>query len=256
MKPVFIAPIIILLTCACGSVSKTYPVEPISIDKTVSAPLNKELTADTGDDIFVYGTVSTIKALKSSGPIKSTIPGAMGLPFNFSMKESVLRAKYQTDTHIYYAAPYGDISADHSMYGSVIREGDFVGIRINKETNVKEWVVDNSNWNYQRGAWSKTVWSRKMRKEDNVSFESTTVDQLDDRSTLVKITYNGYFNDLIHFSFTEFTESGKEEKEFAFDIDKDKFPVRVGIKGNVLDVTSVNNVDMRYKWIKMDLPKK
>ena len=81
----FLLFVVALLLSGCGGAARPYPIQPLKEKKAFTRPLHTELYADTGDEIFVYGLASKVEGLKMSTPIKSTMPGAYGIPFDFYM---------------------------------------------------------------------------------------------------------------------------------------------------------------------------
>jgi hypothetical protein len=244
MKPLIISTILSLLTIGCGTVSTKYAVSSEVTPLNVSASLGEEMFADVGDTIFMKGKASKQKVLLLKNSITSNIPGAYGLPFQFGLKKGPLSPLYQTANHIHYSANWEDCSATHSMLGVVIRRGDSVGIRISKTTGDKEWFVDNSVYNGMN-----TVWSRKVKPEDNVEFEWSEEIVYDKGSEYIEVTFDGFFNNLFHFTLTEIKVDSQKDREFKFN------PVegvtRVSFKGMILDILKADNLGISYKWVKL-----
>jgi len=245
LKYNLITTIVALITLTgCGTVAKKYAVSSEVTPLDFSAIIGEEKFADVGDTLFIKGKASKQKVLLLKNSISSNIPGAYGLPFQFGLKKGPLSPLYQTANHIHYAADWDDCSATHSMLGVVIRRGDSVGIRISKTTGEKEWFVDNSVYNGMN-----TVWSRRVKPEDNVEFEWSEKIVYDEDSGYIEVTFDGFFNNLFHFTLTETKLDSKEEREFKFN------PVegvtRVSFKGMILDILKADNLGISYKWVKL-----
>ena len=244
MRSLFIAILLSILITGCGTVAKKYAVSSEVTPLDVSVIIGEEKFADVGDTLFIKGKASKQKVLLLQNSISSNIPGAYGLPFQFGLKKGPLSPLYQTANHIHYAADWDDCSATHSMLGVVISRGDSVGIRISKTTRDKEWFVDNSVHNGMN-----TVWSRKVEPEDNVEFEWSEKIVYDEDSEYNEVTFDGFFNNLFHFTLTETKFDSKEEREFKFN------PVegvtRVSFKGMILDILKADNLGISYKWVKL-----
>ena len=210
-----------------------------------AASIGEEKIASAGDSIFVHGQVGRIEAFEMSAGITSTMPGAYGVPFDFSIDRSQLQGVFQTANHQYFAAPSEASRASHSLVGNVLAQGDSVGMRVSRTTGEHEWYVDNSRYNR-----SDTVWHRVVKKEDGVEFVPTSVGTIDSQSNLTTITYDGYYSDLLHFTF-EVVEGGElEETEFKFDVEEGEI-TPVNIRGNIFEVLGVDNLGMRYRWVKV-----
>lgn len=234
----------ILLTVGCGTVAKKYAVSSEITPLEVSARIGEEKFANVGDALFVKGSASKQKILLLKNDISSTMPGAYGLPFDFSIKKGALSPLYQTDKHIHYAASWGKSNASHSMLGVVIRPGDSVGIRINKHNGDKEWYVDNSVYNRMN-----TVWSRDVRADDNVEFAWSQKVIYDEDSEFVEVVFDGFFNNLFHFTLTEVRVGSKSQREFKFN--PAEGVTRVSFKGMILDILKADNLGITYKWVKL-----
>jgi len=243
MRFLFFAVSISLLS-GCGTVAKKYAIAPEVTPLSVSAIVGVEKFADVGDSLFVKGFANKHKVLLLKNDMSSTMPGAYRLPFDFSLKRGALLPLYETKNHIHYAASWENCSASHSMLGIVIRPGDSVGIRISKKNGEKEWYVDNSVYNRMN-----TVWSRKVKADDNVDFEWSEKVVYDEYSEYVDVSFDGFFNNLFHFTLTEINSASKKQKDFKFNPDGDV--TRVSFKGLVLDIINADNVGITYKWVKL-----
>ena len=244
MRSLFIAILLSILITGCGTVAKKYAVSSEVTPLDVSVIIGEEKFADVGDTLFIKGKASKQKVLLLQNSISSNIPGAYGLPFQFGLKKGPLSPLYQTANHIYYAADWDDCSATHSMLGVVISRGDSVGIRISKTTGDKEWFVDNSVHNGMN-----TVWSRKVEPEDNVEFEWSEKIVYDEDSEYIEVTFDGFFNNLFHFTLTETKFDSKVEREFKFN--PAEGVTRVSFKGMILDIFKADNLGISYKWVKL-----
>lgn len=229
----------------CGMVGQKRPVSTVEERISFTEQVGVELYANTGDSIFVSGSIGKVEALSMSGSIASTMPGGYALPFDFSIARSDLRLSFQTDGHLYYAAPSDKSAASHGLLGNVLRSGDSVGIRVDKTSGEYEWYVDNSNYNRMR-----SCWSRRVREDDNITFTKTKVTVVDGSSALKEIVFDGFYNGLIHFTFRDSVGGKSVEKQFAFNVVNDK-PTTIGIKGNMLEILTVDSVGMKYKWLRI-----
>ena len=90
---------LLVLTCvlcsSCGSAPpKSYPEFSVTRER-FTAPLMRELTAEVGEHFFIEGEVVHVPVLVMSTGISSTMPGAYGVPFSFSINQSRLTLKFE-----------------------------------------------------------------------------------------------------------------------------------------------------------------
>ena len=234
---------LVALAVSCGSAGPR-ELFPITLQPMrFSAEIGEEHVASAGDSIFVHGQVGQRPAFKMSSGIVSTMPGAYGVPFDFSIEACTLTGVFQTAKHEYYGAPFERSDAHHSLAGKVIKPGDTVGLRISRTTGEKEWYVDNSQFNRMT-----TIWHRRVLTEDGVTFSPTESGVVDGASNLTSIIYGGFYSGLLHFTLREVEQGEAVENEFKFDVLTDR-NTPVNIKGNVFEVLSVDNFGMLYRWM-------
>lgn len=243
MRSLFIAIILSILITGCGTVAKKYAVSSVVTPLDASVIIGEEKFADVGDTLFIKGKASKQKVLLLKNSITSDLPGAYGLPFQFGLKKGPLSPLYQTANHIHYVADWDDCSSTHSVFGVAIRRGDLVGVRISKTTRDKEWFVETKDDGLN------TVWSRKVKPEDNVEFEWSEKIVYDEDSEYIEVTFDGFFNNLFHFTLTETKFDSKVEREFKFN--PAEGVTRVSFKGMILDIFKADNLGISYKWVKL-----
>jgi len=239
--------LITLITCLAGCVASP-PLDTtkdLFTHKNFNAPLGKHLEAETGNTIFLEGSFIDGEAIRISKPLDMMMPGNMFIPFPVHIDIGELRLTTISTPWKYYCADSGKAAASFPGLGSVIRSGDCVGIRISLDNNKPEWVVDNSNYNR-----SKTIWSMSMSSSEEQEFKPYPIKTPFKVQQLKKITFDGYYGNMIHFTFEDITPDGKETKQFTFDYSGK--PVLVGIKGNQFIVHQADNVKMIYEWTKFD----
>jgi hypothetical protein len=230
-----------LASVGCG-VGNRYPVSTAS-EITFTPDLNTEYFANTGDDLFVKGTAVQTTALRMSNSFSGSIPGAYGLPFDLTIAQCDLVHQFSTAAHDYYVADYDNIGANHSMLGSVIRAGDMAGVRVSKSTGEMQWFVDNSRYNRQ-----ETVWAGKVRPEHEVEFEEIQTLILNDQSQLKTLRFSGFRANQVHFELIDRQGPSNSEDDFSFDLETDG-TTTIGVRGYVLEVLSVDNIGLRYRWL-------
>lgn len=231
------------VSCSSAGRREPFPFTPQPLQ--FSAQVGQELVASAGDSVFVSGQTGQRHALEMSDSISSTMPGAYGLPFDFSIERCSLQGAFQTAKHKYFAAPYEKCDARHSMLGKVIVPGDSVGVRISRTTGEREWYVDNSRYNRM-----DTVWHRRVKEEDNISFSPVEVAVIDESSNMTSIVYDGFYSGLLHFTFREVTMGDVRENEFKFDVAEGQV-TPVNIRGNIFEVLRVDNLGMVYRWVEV-----
>ena len=200
--------------------------------------------ATAGDAVIVKGVMEVPSRLQIIGSIKSSMPGAMGLPFSFSIQECSLAFVAQSSTVLWYAAPDSEVTAKHSMLGSVLSEGDHVGIMINRRSGLAHWYVDNSIHNHRRPG--TMVWSRAISAADGVQVIPRYEKMVAGNSTYKAITYGGAYDGKFRFTLDEFSVGQETSKEFFFTINENGSTL-VAIKGVLFEITYHDSVLIRYK---------
>lgn len=102
-----------------------------------------------------------MQAYRLSAPFKSSMGRAMGLPFGFAIDETILVLDRVDNRGTGYFVPAtGKFRAYHGLLGSVLADGDIVGLRVHPDGSM-DWFVDHSINNGM-----PTVWGRKYKKKD------------------------------------------------------------------------------------------
>lgn len=115
-----------------------------------------------GQQFYSDFTSKPVLGFRLEHPFKSSMAGAMGLPFTFAI-DGVLLVPAGTSKNgewTYYIPADNKFRASHWLLGSVIREGDSVGLRVHSSGR-REWFVDNSKYNGMT-----TIWSRRLKEGD------------------------------------------------------------------------------------------
>lgn len=115
-----------------------------------------------GEPFYTELGMVPVPAFRLSMPFKSSMAGFMGFPFGFAIDSTLLvRTRFRPGDYWTYFVPKDHaFRAYHGLLGSVLSEGDSVGLRIGKNGE-REWYVDNSRRNGQ-----PTLWTRKVKKGD------------------------------------------------------------------------------------------
>jgi len=242
-----VALLLCLLTLSACIARHPVPHSSVSAIANIDPTVIKEASA--GDTIFEEGSYDIIEGFEMSSDIDSTMPGAMGLPFGFAIERTILSPVFQTDTHIYYAAPYEDVLASHTLLGSVIVVGDTVGIRIDKKSGKRQWYVDNSNYNNRGGGTYTTIWSRTIKEKDGVTLEPVEVREFHPTRPFIQITFEGVYDDNLLFFYTETSKAFLKEREYHFDLNQTGKSTTVSLKGHMLKVVGLTETGIQYRWL-------
>ncbi|WP_157219780.1 hypothetical protein [Flavisphingomonas formosensis] len=185
----------------------------------VIPPVGTIVEATPGQEFYVETAVRSVPAYRLAYPFKSSMAGAMGLPFSFSIDDPLLILKGRSEDGVWaYFVPQNDaFHASHGLLGSVIRPGDMVGLRVDKH-GVKEWFVDNSHYN--RGL--NTIWTRRVKEGDPPMelVESST--KTIGREPIERLVYLGVEQGRMKIRYEQFTAGRSSQKdEFTFPVDKE-----------------------------------
>ena len=235
------------MVIACGGAPTRQSVSPNVVKEQFSEPLGVPLSVRVGDSIYSQGQVAYKQNLRLAEEYQGTMPGAYRVPFSFSVQSTVLDLRYARGDHDYYCADDGKASASFPGLGSVIAQGDCVGVRVHKESGEIEWVVDNSNHNRQT-----TVWSTKYDEQDDPQLIPDTTRFYDAALELTEIRFDGFYSDLLHFTLVEHKRGEVEERAFRFDYPPQRGEAIYGIRGQTFEVLNVSNVGMEYKWLELN----
>ena len=236
--------VVTVLLASCGSAPpKTKPDFGIEYER-FSAPLGEVLSVNIGDHIFVEGEVARVPVLVMSNGIQSTMPGSYGVPFSFSVNQTDLYLRFERGANQYFCASNSERSASFPGLGSVVSPNDCIGVRRSKSTGQLDWVVDNSIHNGMN-----TVWSRKVKPGDDVSFDERTMTVNDSRADMDVIYFQGFHSGLLHFEYHEFDDGDSRVQDFKFDFPPKEGDSVYGVRGKVFEVVDVDNTQLKYSWI-------
>lgn len=219
--------------------------EDLTIAHTFNAPIGVSLTVETGEMLFVEGRYVEGEKIAVVQPVEKMIPGSMKIPFPIRIYPGELTLTSITANWKYYCGDYDKVAASFPGLGVVIAQGDCVGIRISRDGQEKQWVVDNSIHNRQT-----TIWTKGLKKPEYLSYEPVTSAEPFSASTMQRLIFDGYYGDQLHFTWEEKSAREVLQKEFVFDFDGS--PTIVGIKGNNFTVKDADNVRLVYEWIKFE----
>ena len=96
------------------------------------------------------------------------------------------------------------------------------------------------------------VWYRDVKESDGVIFQFDDIPIFDEDATLVEVTFDGLYNNLINFTLKEVEGKNVEKKEFHFNPNPDGGTTMVNFKGIVLEVVKADNLGLYYKWVQIN----
>jgi|GEM_PF-5666477 len=130
-------------------------------EKLSRAPIGTPILVTPGQEFYAQVDADPVPAYRLARTFKSSMPGAMGLPFGFAIDTDVLILVFKSASGWdYFVPPDHKFRAFHALLGSVIRGRDMVGLRVGPAGQM-EWFVDNSVY-----ARAPTLWTRPIRPAD------------------------------------------------------------------------------------------
>lgn len=238
----YLAASVFALALAGCVASSPGPQVPVVTFQPFHAPLNVPLVVGTGDELLVEGAFIKGEKISLREPVDRMIPGSLMIPFPAHMGAGDLELTRFDGDWKYFCGREDNVAASFPGLGSVIAEGDCVGIRVStRDASDMEWVVDNSRHNGMTTIWTKSVSpAEKPTLNVEVSRRPFRVQSLN------KISFDGYFGGQLHFTWTE-EGTHRESKTFTFDYHGGT--AVVGFKGRVLQVNQVNSLGLEYQWL-------
>lgn len=236
--------IFILVGCAAHPRPDVNNHNNLFKSKELQAPLQKTLTAETGEALLVKGSYIEGEYITVEQEINKMIPGSMMIPFPIRIESGKLRMEKITNEHKYFCAHHAKSAASFPGLGSVVAEGDCIGIRQSIDDGELEWVVDNSNYNRSSG---QTIWTRNMSGPEQAKYMPKKDPMPFNIRNLKRIVFDGYYDGQLHFTFETISENNKKEKEFIFDYSSSD-DLKISIKGYRLSVLDVDSIQLTYEW--------
>ncbi|RTZ39136.1 hypothetical protein EKL30_18445 [Candidimonas sp. SYP-B2681] len=231
-----------VLLVGCAATPRHVP--PAFTVHRFSAPLDIELKAGTGQSIFVDGSYVQGEYIPVDHPVDMMIPGSMYIPFPVHVGVGRLVLTRFSGEWKYYCGDLATSAASFPGLGSVVQDGDCIGVRISNTDGTMQWVVDNSIHNGMT-----TIWKRNFSDEDRQSYKP----QQDTRpfaiQSVTRINFDGYYGGQLHFTWEQVDDADKTSRKFVFDFAGE--PTLVGINDKLLEVIQADNVGVRYRWKKL-----
>ena len=209
--------------------------------------VGKELVVETGDEMFVEGDYIPGQSLNIASRVDKIIPGSMMIPFPMSIDAGLIHMNRITRNWKYFCADPSLSAASFPGLGSVVRQGDCVGVRQSIDGSKMQWVVDNSVYN--RGL--NTVYTLNLSPDEREEFVPSASNIPFSVKTLTTVRFDGYYGGQLHFSYESINGTQIKEQQFIFDYDATS-EVLVGIKGKRFTVIHADNITLSYRWEKLN----
>lgn len=184
--------------------------------KITRSPIGTVVEVTAGQEFYAEQVGQQVPAYKLDRPFKSSMAGAMRLPFSFSIDSQLLVSVKSTQGGWEYFVPSDrKFTASHGLLGSVLADGDTVGLRVHANGK-QEWFVDNSGHNG-----FTTIWTRNVKKKDP-AISKTMTDAVDaSGSNMDRLVYLGVSNGVVKIRHEQIRPSGATTRdEFTFPVDE------------------------------------
>ncbi len=237
----FICVLALIASCSTNS----HNIDSLYVVKEFSPAIGEKRETNTGGNLLEEGAYIPGQQINISETVNKLIPGSMFIPFPIMIKPGVLFFKTADSDGRYFCAHNGNATATFPILGSVIDNGDCVGIRVSLDGNTSHWFVDNSIHNN-----SNTTWTSSMSEEEKKKYPIQDAENPYLVKTRTLIVFDGHYGGQLHFTLSENNYGDVKTKSFTFDFIAGKTSI-VGIKGHLFEVLSVDNVKITYRWIKI-----
>ena len=183
----------------------------------VAPNVGQKIEVTPGQQFYSDLYTRPLMAYHLDHPFKSKMPGAMGMKFSFSIDDSLLMpsGKSHNGEWSYYIPNENRFKASYSLLGSVIRDGDSVGLRVSRN-GIKEWFVDNSIYNHMI-----SIWTRKVNADDPAITMVPTGKEIPSNLPINRLIYLGCVDEKIRIRIETVDPTyGLQKDEFIYPIDK------------------------------------
>lgn len=200
--------------------------------KITRSPIGAEVEVTAGQEFYAEKVGQLVPAYKLERPFKSSMAGAMRLPFSFSIDSVLLISVKNTEGGWEYFVPADRrFTASHGLLGSVLADGDTVGLRVHANGK-QEWFVDNSGHNG-----FMTIWTRGLKKKDPVITKIMTDAINASEANMDRLVYLGVSNGFVKIRHEQIRPNGAMTRdEFTFPVD-----------GNGEGIGAVRGAEFRFK---------
>ena len=194
--------------------------------------------ANVGDSLFVSGKVAMHECIiLTEDVLNRVIPHGL-TRFEISIKASALLPAFESAERYLYVANNENYTSDFLRYGPRFNK---CGISIDKKTKQKYWFMHSLSF--------PTLFEDPLTLTETnlIKFKSIPIEN--DAATAYKeVIFNGFYNNLFHFTLIEKTGTSIENKEFKFNPSEDS-TTTVSFKGLLLKIHGVDNLGIMYEWI-------
>lgn len=204
-----------------------------------ATPSGTTLSVTTGEHVFLEGDYAVRDAFVLTTRINSTMPGSMMIPFSFRIEPGDLTFRGSSRDWEYFCAPNDRSAASFPGLGSVVAEGDCIGLRRRLRDGRLEWTVDNSVHNGMT-----TIWSRGVRDSEMALLREEERQVVTDVAVRRAVYFDGFYSGLLNFTFVD----GDQRREMKFDYDGESEKL-IGMLGKRMLVLGADSVELRYRWI-------
>ncbi len=239
MKKLELTYLLCVFLCGCAGT----PSSPPLTTQKFTTHIGVEVKTENGASIYYEGEFIPNEFIAIPEPVNKIMAGSMFMPTPVYIAGGSLNMKRIAEGWKYYCGKLSESSAALPGLGTIVEDGDCIGIRISIEDNSYEWVVDNSI--YKR---KTSILTRSMSDREKAQFTPQKLKTAFDEKQFVKINYNGFFGGQLHFTWAQLDSFQLNTQKFVFDfVGK---PIVVSIMGKQFEITSADNVAMTYRWIK------
>lgn len=192
--------------------------------------------ANVGDELFVSGRVAMHNCIILSEDISNkVIPYGLTRP-EISIRASALLPTFETADRYLYTANKKNYTSEFFCYGS-----NYCGISIDKNTKQKYW------FGYRFDLPHIFEVPLTLTENNLVKFKSIPIEN-DAATAYKKIIFDGFYNNLFHFTLIEKVGASLEKKEFKFN-PSGGLTTTVSFKGLLLKIHGVDNLGLKYEWL-------
>jgi hypothetical protein len=186
-------------------------------------------------------------------PLKTTLPGTLGIGFDVSIQPCVLEAWYQCDDGLAFVAPSRFATATYDGK-SVFADQDELGIRVSPDGKQVKLYCDNGVFNGFGPGATYCIWSRPIKPDELAKFEKVSrrriFPQTDARGLLFSGVSGGkLILTLENWEMKRAIASKGEVKDYTFDLSRTG-PTKISVQGCVIEVLSATPEGLTYRVLK------
>lgn len=198
------------------------------------------LSASAGANIFVSGDVFDVPAIRVGEPFSFAGPGGVQIDFPIStvpmIEETGSQLLYIHDSPISYTTRRGKVKP--LVIG-------FAESKSNPEEVRVYWKQPEDSFFYGQR-------SDEVPLINSTTLQRTRTNFVNPSGRWITLYYAGYYNDQIHFELEDSSDrSSASRLNFHFDIKRELLPMQAAIRGLVFEVSTVDAVSLKYRWVKI-----